>query len=159
MTIQPVRFDTHRPMLVAGLRRKHLLGHSHVSVPEQWREFKRMKGLARVDLTVTYGVICAGSSTEIDYLSGAEVPSFEGLDPAIGRVRIAEQRYAVFLHQGPVSGIAQTWRAILDDWLPRSGETSANAPDFEVYDRRFDGDRGIGPVEIWFPIARPGSRP
>lgn len=154
MVIQPLRFDTHRPMLIAGVRRRHEAAHAHVSIPEQWREFKRMRGLPRVDLTVTYGVICAGSPEGLEYLSGAEVTSFDGLDAAIGRVRIAApQRYAVFLHEGSVSRIGATWRAILEEWLPQSGQKSAQAPDFEVYDRRFDGDRGHGPVEIWFPIA------
>lgn len=154
MPIQPIRLDTHRAMLVAGLRRTHEAEHAHLTIPGQWREFRRMAGLPRVDPTVTYGVICAGSPTSLEYLCGAEVTSFAGLDPAIGRVRItAPQRYAVFLHEGPASRIGETWRAILGEWLPGSGHASAVAPDFEVYDRRFDTDRGTGPVEIWFPIA------
>jgi hypothetical protein len=48
--------------------------------------------------------------------------------------RVPAQHYAVFEHRGPVATIGATWNAIWSEWLPRSGRTVADTPDFEVYD-------------------------
>ena len=67
------------------------------------------------------------------------------------RVRIPEQRYAVFTHRGPVSNIRATWEAI-HQWLPTSGYKRLRAPDFERYGEKFDARSKSGWVEIWVPV-------
>jgi hypothetical protein len=47
-----------------------------------------------------YGVICAATDTHCEYLCGVEVAALEVLPPGLGRMRIAPQTYAIFLHQG-----------------------------------------------------------
>lgn len=67
-------------------------------------------------------------------------------------MRVPAARYAVFLHEGNVATIQETWQQILSSWLPKSGMQSNETPDFEVYDERFDGATGEGGVEIWLGV-------
>jgi AraC family transcriptional regulator len=55
-------------------------------------------------------------------------------------------------HSGHISGLRATWDAIWNQWLPASGLETADTPDFELYDERFDRATGLGAIEIWFPI-------
>ena len=71
-------------------------------------------------------------------------------------MRVPAVRYAVFLHEGNVATIQATWRQIFSTWLPNSGVRSANTPDFELYDERFDGATGDGGVEIWLGVQPAG---
>jgi AraC family transcriptional regulator len=67
-------------------------------------------------------------------------------------MRVPAVRYAVFLHEGNVATIRSTWREIFSSWLPSSGMRSANTPDFERYDERFNGETGEGSVELWLGV-------
>ena len=42
--------------------------------------------------------------------------------------------------------------AIFNDWMPKSGYQTADAPVFERYDERFNARTGMGGFEIWVPI-------
>ena len=42
-------------------------------------------------------------------------------------------RYAVLMHTGPYSELHIAWRWLYAEWLPKSGETPADAPPFEHY--------------------------
>jgi len=68
------------------------------------------------------------------------------------RVRIPEQRYAVFSHRDHISTIRRTVNTIWNHWLPASGLKVADAPNFERYDRNFDPLTGSGGLEIWVPV-------
>jgi AraC family transcriptional regulator len=68
------------------------------------------------------------------------------------RVRIPEQRYAVFSHREHISTIRRTISTIWNHWLPASGHKLADAPSFERYDEKFDSVTGDGGLEIWVPI-------
>ena len=89
-----------------------------------------------------------------DYLCGVEVPDFSRLPPEMSRLRIPEQRYAVFAHRDHISTIRRTWNTIWSHWLPQSGHEPLDAPDFERYGENFDSHTGLGEVEIWIPLQR-----
>jgi len=89
----------------------------------------------------------------MEYMCAVEVASFDGLPKELGRMRVPAARYAVFLHADNVSTVRTTWDQILSQWLPSSGMRSANTPDFEVYDERFDPVTGLGGVEIWVSVV------
>ena len=141
-------------MLLAGLRRHHGFAESGRTIPEQWLAFQALGRLPGQRADVAYGVVCQSDRARetFEYMSGVEVDAFDALPPAVGRMRVPAQRYAVFTHEGHVAGLRATWGAIWEEWLPRSGVTPANTPDFERYDERFDPRTGSGVVEIWFPI-------
>ena len=100
-----------------------------------------------------YGVRCnSDDEGNFDYICGVEVSSFSELPPNFSRVRIPEQRYAVFSHRDHVSTIRRTINTIWSKWLPESAHEAADAPDFERYGEEFDPRTGTGGVEIWIPI-------
>jgi predicted transcriptional regulator YdeE len=68
------------------------------------------------------------------------------------RVRIREQKYAVFTHSDHVSSIRRTFNSIWNNWLPASGQKMADAPTFERYGENFDPLTGNGGFEIWVPV-------
>ncbi len=87
-----------------------------------------------------------------DYVCGVAVSSLAELPPELSGVRVPPHAYLAFQHRGHVSGIAGTWRAIMDGWLPASGVRMADAPCFERYAEDFDPNTGLGGMEIWIPI-------
>lgn len=67
---------------------------------------------------------------------------------------MAPDRYAVFTHLGPYDTLRETWSAIYEAWLPRSGERPrAGVPPFELSLRTPDQ---VPPqellTEIWLPL-------
>lgn len=153
MTITP-RFEDGRAMLLAGLRQHHKLDEAPAGIPAQWQRFMSL-GLLK-DGDTTYGVMCGTdqAARTLEYMCAVEVPSFEGISPDIGRMRIPAAPYAVFTHQGNVRTLRQTWDAIWSQWLPTSGFRPANTPDFERYNDRFNPMTGEGVIEIWFPVEK-----
>lgn len=139
-------------MLLAGLRRWHSFQLAGKDIPGQWEEFNALRPLPGEIGKASYGAVCASRENEFEYMCAVEVTSFDGLPDNIGRMRVPEQRYAVFVHSGHISSIRDTWDAIWTQWLPNSGCQPANTPDFELYDDRYDIQSGNGIVEIWFPV-------
>ena len=71
---------------------------------------------------VAYGVCCNGDdSGNFDYIAGVEVSDFSDLPRDFSRVRIPEQKYAVFTHTEHISTIRRTVNTIWNHWLPASG--------------------------------------
>ena len=152
-TLQPPRFETGKSLLVAGLgdRFNH---ESGAGIPGLWQRFHQVVVATpnRVG-GVAYGVCTNGDDAgNFDYIAGVEVSEFSDLPREFYRVRIAEQKYAVFTHKDHVSTIRRTINTIWNVWLPSSGFKMADAPTFERYDEKFDPQTGNGGFEIWVPI-------
>jgi predicted transcriptional regulator YdeE len=152
-TLQVVRYEQGRPMLLAGIRRKHTFANMGRDIPRQWDDFVKLGKLPGQVGTTAYGAICGADpkTQTMEYMCAVEVQSFDVLPKELGRMRVPAVRYAVFLHEGNVKTIQATWQQVFS-WLPNSGMQSANTPDFEVYDERFDGATGDGGVEIWIGV-------
>ncbi|MGA7810220.1 AraC family transcriptional regulator [Bradyrhizobium sp.] len=151
--LEPPRFETGKAFLVAGIgdRFSHDNG---AGIPGLWQRYQQMVGEIpdRVG-QVAYGVCCNGDdSGNFDYIAGVEVSDFSDLPRRFSRVRIPEQKYAVFAHGEHVSTIRRTVNTIWNHWLPSSGLKAADAPNFERYDENFDPNTGNGGFEIWVPI-------
>jgi predicted transcriptional regulator YdeE len=152
--LQPVRYEDGRPMLFAGLRRKHTFASMAEDIPRQWADFLKLGRLPGQIGTTAYGAICGGDpkTQTMEYMCAVEVESFDALPKDLGRMRVPAVRYAVFVHEDNVSTIRDTCRQLFAEWLPSSGLQSAETPDFEVYDERFNGATGEGGVEIWLGV-------
>ena len=153
-SIEPRRYEDGRPMLFAGLRRKHTFASMGKGIPRQWEDFTKLGELPGQLGKTAYGAICGGDpkAQTMEYMCAVEVKSFDALPKEMGRMRVPAVRYAVFQHEGNVATIQSTWRQILSVWLPSSGMESAHTPDFEVYGEGFDGTTGEGGVEIWLGV-------
>ena len=135
-------------------RRALHLGERRPGIPGQWQRFHQsVENIPGRIGKVAYGVCCNGDDAgNFDYIAGVEVSDFSDLPREFSRVRIPEQRYAVFTHRDHISTIRRTVNTIWNHWLPASGLKAADAPNFERYDENFDPLTGNGGLEIWVPV-------
>jgi AraC family transcriptional regulator len=152
-TLPPPRFETGKAMLIAGVgdRFSH---DSGAGIPGLWQRFHQyVQSFPGRIGPVAYGVCHNGDDAgNFDYIAGVEVADFSDLPREFSRVRIAEQRYAVFTHRDHISTVRRSVNAIWNHWLPASGHTMADAPTFERYDEKFDPATGSGGFEFWVPL-------
>lgn len=152
--LKPPRFETSKPLLVAGLGERITHENNGAGIPSQWHRFHQEVDSipARIG-KIAYGVCCNGDDAgNFDYIAGVEVTDFSDLPREFSRVRIPEQKYAVFTHSEHISTIRRTVNTIWNHWLPMSGMKAADAPNFERYDEKFDPMTGNGGLEIWIPV-------
>jgi AraC family transcriptional regulator len=152
--LKPPRFETGKAMLVAGIGDRINHQNNGAGIPGQWEQFNQKRGEIpdRVG-NLSFGVCCNGDdSGNFDYIAGVEVSDFSDLPREFARVRIPEQKYAVFTHDEHISTIRRTVNTIWNHWLPVSGFKAADAPNFERYDEKFDPLTGNGGLEIWIPV-------
>jgi AraC family transcriptional regulator len=151
--LQAPRFETSKPLLIAGIGERY--NHENgAGIPGQWRRFHQaVDDIPGRIGKVAYGVCCNGDDAgNFDYIAGVEVSDFSDLPREFSKVRIPEQRYAVFTHREHISTIRRTVNTIWNHWLPASGLKAADAPSFERYDENFDPLTGNGGLEIWVPV-------
>jgi len=151
--LAPPRFVNGKPQLIAGIGERYSCETS-AGVPGQWQRFhEHVHEIPAQVGDVAYGVCCNGDDAgNFDYIAGVEVADFSDLPREFGRVRIPEQKYAVFTHAEHISTIRRTINTIWNHWLPISGMKAADAPSFERYDVTFDPSTGNGGLEIWIPV-------
>ncbi|MCK1277133.1 AraC family transcriptional regulator [Bradyrhizobium sp. 61] len=153
----PPRFEAAKAFLVAGPAERISCDNGAV-IPGLWHRFHQEVAdiparIGQGKSQVAYGVCCNGDdSGNFDYIAGVEVADFSDLPRRFGRIRIPEQRYAVFAHTEHVASIRRTVNTIWNQWLPASGLKAADAPNFERYDEKFDPATGNGGFEIWIPV-------
>jgi AraC family transcriptional regulator len=152
-SLQPPRFETSKPLLIAGIGERY--NHeNNAGIPNQWQRFQQSAGNIPGPIwPVTYGVCCNGDDAgNFDYIAGVEVSDFSDLPREFSSVRIPEQRYAVFTHGEHISTVRRTINTIWNHWLPASGLKVADAPNFERYGETFNPLTGNGGMEIWVPV-------
>jgi AraC family transcriptional regulator len=153
-SLKAPRFATGKPLLVAGLAERCTHENGGAGIPNQWQQSHQTVDHIPVRIgKVAYGVCCNGDDAgNFDYVAGVEVADFSDLPREFARVRIPEQKYAVFTHAEHISTIRRTVNTIWNHWLPISGMKAADAPSFERYDENFDPLTGNGGLEIWIPV-------
>jgi len=151
--LEAPRFETGKPLLVAGISERYTF-ESTAAIPGQWHRFHQsVQNIPGRIGQVAYGVCCNGDDAgNFDYIAGVEVSDFSDLPREFASVRIPEQRYAVFSHREHISTIRRTVNTIWNHWLPASGLKAADAPNFERYDEKFNPLTGDGGLEIWVPV-------
>ena len=155
--LAPPRFETAKAFLVAGVAERITCDNGAI-IPSLWHRFHQEVAdiparIGQGNDQVAYGVCSNGDDAgNFDYIAGVEVSDFSDLPRRYGRIRIPEQRYAVFTHSDHVASIRRTVNTIWNHWLPASGFKAADAPNFERYDVNFDPTTGNGGFEIWVPV-------
>ena len=155
--LEAPRFENAKAFLVAGVGERISCDNGAI-IPGLWQRFHHAvadipAGADKAATPVAYGVCCNGDDAgNFDYIAGIEVLDFSDLPGRFSRIRIPAQRYAVFSHTEHIASIRRTVNAIWNHWLPASGLTAADAPNFERYDARFDPATGNGGLEIWVPL-------
>jgi AraC family transcriptional regulator len=153
--LDPPRFENAKAFCVAGLVER-CTNDTSAGIPAQWQRFGPYIGNIPGQVgDVAYGVIYNGDDEgNADYMCGVEVTDFSKVPTELSRVRIPENRYAVFAHRDHISTIRRTFNTIWSKWFPDSGHEPADAPFFERYDERFDPTTGLGGLEIWIPLKK-----
>ena len=151
----PDRFETLPPMLLAGLRRWYAFAEGPVQISLDWQRFVARLPLAGQVGEVTYGATCDAdmANERFEYMCAVEVESFDDLRPDVGRMRVPEATYAVFVHEGPVSGIRETIMAG-HRWLASNGEwKDGHTPNFERYGADYAPATGTSDITLWLPVV------
>ena len=151
----PDRFEDGKPMLLAGLRRRHTFAGAESGIAAQWREFLSEQQIAGRVGSLFYGVMCGADAHGLEYMCGVEVESFDALAPETGRMGVPAQGYAVFRHPKE-SSLGSTWQQILA-WLTEGTYASAHTPDFERYPSAPDLSSKLSGVEIWVGVVEKGA--
>lgn len=151
--LEPPRIENLKTLLIAGLSERYN-SETCAAIPAQWQRFAPHLGHIPGQVGRTaYGVVCnSDDAGNTEYICGVEVTDFSRLPAEFSRLRIPEQRYAVFPHRDHIATIRRTWFTIWNKWLPESGHRVAEGPELERYGEEFDGRTGTGGLEIWLPI-------
>jgi AraC family transcriptional regulator len=100
-----------------------------------------------------YGVnLVIESGRGLEYTCGVEVKDFGLIPVDFARIKLAPRTYLIFRHEGHISAIQQTWRAIMDDGLSKAGAEPSDALSLERYGPEFDGATGDGGLDICIPV-------
>lgn len=158
-SIQPNRIEENsEPILIAGLSRKCSFKEGLEGAPAQWETFGTFIGkIPGQKNNVAYGVCFdIDNSKDIEYVTGVEVSKVKNLPEGFITKQLPSFDYAVFTHEGHVSGIPKTCDAIWKKWIPNSGYKKPENADFffERYGENFDPQKGSGDIEIWVPVER-----
>jgi AraC family transcriptional regulator len=144
----------HAPeRLIAGVRARYRMDNNQ-GIPAQWAAFDALcPSIPAVHGEVFYGVCSDHGDGSFDYLAGVEVANTAALPPGVDTVTLVAGDYAVFEHRGHIADFQKTIHAIWTQQVPQRQIRLAQAPNFELYDARFDPKTGLGTVEIWLPLA------
>jgi len=95
--LEPPRFVNGRTLLIAGLSERYT-AETSAGIPAQSQRFSPYLGNIPGQAGRTaYGVICnTDDAGNTEYICGVEVSDFSRVSPELSRLRIPEQRYAVF---------------------------------------------------------------
>lgn len=160
VTVEPT-FEVRGPELVVGLGGAYAEG-SFAEIESQWRTFqKRMQEISQVKAGLAYGV-CMAAHPQVPktlnqtfvYIAGLPVNEVKNVPEGMVTCKLVKAKYAVFTHKGSLDSLPGTINYIWGTWIPKNlaGYRHADAPDFEVYDSRFDPESRSGKFEICVPV-------
>lgn len=89
---------------------------------------------------------------ELQYIAAVAVSSVENVPEGMSSHTIPASTFAVFIHRGPITKIADTCREIYRVWLPQSGYEQTEIADVERYDHRFCPDGEDSEMEYWISV-------
>jgi len=154
IVLAPPVFRRIGEQLFVGLAAEDRMGES-TKIPAQWQTF--MSGpYQRIRHKLQQppvGISLPGTTAEdFVYLCAAQVSRFEATPAGLTEITLAPSDYAIFTHQGHVSALPSTYRAIWHDWLPTSGRVPKRAASLEHHDASFDPRTGLGGITVWIAL-------
>ncbi len=149
---QPIRIESSPALIFAGVNQRYKVGPD-AGMKVQWEKF--MEDFGRIDGQVgmkAYGVCHDFGEGHMDYLAAAEVKDGGQVPGYLHMLHIPKRRVAVFLHEGPLEKISETWMKIFVEWMPEAKLEVAAGAQFEVYGEEFYADDVGAKVEIHIPV-------
>lgn len=127
-------------------------------IPALWERFvPRIEGIAGKDGTECYGLSRGGVDAPdgtpcLWYMVAVRVTPQAAVPHGMREFVLPAGTWAVFTHEGHVSGIGATFDAAIATWIPAAGLKLLPGAGYERYDERFDGRTGTGPVDLYLPV-------
>ena len=126
-------------------------------IPQTWDVFnKRCSEIQHVSPnSPAYGIcqyVPDAGNTEFEYVCSFAVDSTADVPQDMVSRSLAPQRYAVFVHVGPLDGLHDTYNYIYQVWLPQSGLALAGTPDFELYNEEFKFGAPDSKLYLYVPV-------
>jgi AraC family transcriptional regulator len=129
-----------------------------------WDQFcQRAKEVPHRVGNAKYGIIYSRPESErthpdeLQYIAAVAVSSTDVIPAGMTSRIIPAGTFAVFLHRGPITTIADTCREIYRVWLPQSQWQHADIADVELYDERFDCESEKSEMEYWISVRAKGA--
>jgi predicted transcriptional regulator YdeE len=123
-------------------------------IAQMWGEFNPRSGevKSRTEPQVAYGV-CGemGEDGRFHYVAGFKVEPGSEQPDDMRTWDVPEQTYAVF--PSTLQTIHDTYQYAFQTWIPQSEYEHAPGPDFELYDKDFDSEKGTG-LYIYIPVKK-----
>ena len=151
-----------KPDRIEHSHRRRLIGvnatytpATRAGIPAQWAGWDH-DAVTGINEDFVFGV-CHNfvPPDQFDYACALPVVENAPIPSGQTEVIVPEGNFAVYVHNGHVSGIAGVFDAVMcgpkeqgDSWVLASG------PQLEVYGEDFDGMTATGRVEIWFPVVK-----
>jgi AraC family transcriptional regulator len=153
MTLKEPRIQKVGELLFVGLSERVPFGDMQ-NIAAQWQRF--MSGpygeIADKISEPPVGITTGSDDEGIEYVCAAGMTKFGPMPRNCIKLMLPPATYAIFGHEGHVTQIRETYKAIWNEWFPKCGKTPAEAPSFERHNDSFDPRTGGGGVTIWFPI-------
>jgi AraC family transcriptional regulator len=145
------RLITTTALTLAGRNKTFKIGPDP-SIKDLWASF--MDDFGKIESQVgfnAYGV-CHNFDGQghMDYMCAVEVKEAGQVPGYMHVLQIPVRKTAVFLHQGSLEKISETWMKIFDEWLPAAKLEVAHGPQYEVYGEAFN--KGDEKIEIFIPV-------
>lgn len=157
IALTPTRFERRGPIHLIGLL-ADVSSNDGTSIPAQWGDFATHLGdIPARTSQGTVGALFQNEDESIEYLCAVEVERADDVPAGLSGRTLAPQHYAVFRHDGHVSGIRDSWHGTWSGWLPGADVEPLHAPALEVYGDAFDPASGLGGLELWIPVSEPLS--
>ncbi len=128
-------------------------------IPNLWSTFlKHMNEIEHIkNPRVTFGICDHVDDydpelSEFSYISCVEIEDYAKIPENMIAKKIHKQKYVVFTHRGSTENLEETYKYIYGNYFFKSEYELANAPDFEVYDERYNGNDCNSEMDIFIPI-------
>jgi AraC family transcriptional regulator len=153
VTVEPPRIKSMGQLSIVGIGLDCAFD-TISDIPSVWQAFNsREDEVPNAKGQASYGVCTvAESSGRFRYIAGCASDVETGLPHGMERIVLPAGRYAVFTHKGHIAELPKTVFTIWNKSLSENALTVREAPNFELYDKRFDPKTGRGVVEVWIPI-------
>ncbi len=133
---------------------------SIVPINKLWNKFmQRTTEIGHSKSGIAFGICCkkhpileAADDGSIIYIAALPVEKIDSLPNGMVETTLAAGKYAVFTHKGPLRNLPETLDRIWGEWASAGKLKLRDAPDFELYDQRFDPEMLDGEIDICIPI-------
>lgn len=151
--MEPVRFETLPAFKVLGM--KYRGNNANQEIAQMWGELNKRANEIPITGECAYGVcfmLPDAPDGVFEYVAGFKVEDHQHVPEGMVVVDVPENHYAVFAHRGLLTTLGETYKGIVEDWMPRSGYKPTSGYDMEVYTEEWKGFSPDSVFYIYEPI-------